>query len=94
MEYLTTLDIIIDAYFDKWKDEIRKNDTCGLLDTMLKYKEYLQKQFTEEQLKIIHLYTVKIENFYEEMILELSEKLLKISIKMGIDFQKIISEDI
>ncbi len=93
MENSTIFGLIEGAYFEKWQDEIRKADEVGYLKTMLESRKNLKEKFSEEQFKIIDEYAVKVENYYEDKFYEMCLKMLNLCIRIGIDVQKIISED-
>lgn len=93
MENSIILDLIEDAYFDKWTNEIKKADEGKHYETMLKNRQLLKEKFKDENKKIVDNYTYSLEIYQDIKLYKMFTKILSIGIKIGIDVQKILSEN-
>ncbi len=94
MEISSILYIIEDAYFDRWLNKIAKTDEGNHHKTMLECEKLLKEKVADKNKEILNKYICSADCYYEIRLFEMCEKVLHEGIKIGMDIQKIISEQI
>ena len=81
-------------YLPNWKNEMAKIDNFGYLAEHRKYKAQLEELLEKNAKKILTSCIIELENYYDEMYNTLLYRIIHLGIKMGMDLQESLREEI
>ncbi|MDE5766653.1 MAG: hypothetical protein K2I17_05760 [Clostridia bacterium] len=93
MESSEIYDLLNISLIHKWRDEIEKDDECGLGADMHENEQQICAVLNEKQKKLLRHYTVSVNNYLDYIYYLICIKVLNFGIKAGMELQASFDKD-